>query len=132
MKERTPRVDQAELLRRTFDFDVFACVRCGGRRRVCGGTGYSGRIVLAEYWEPDEQGRHALERGLEPSALRRAAMDSGFRPLVAHAARLAAEGLTSLEELRTVVPYAQILRQLEPGTSVLSPASAPHSGTRDG
>jgi hypothetical protein len=23
-----------ELLRRTFDFDVFACVRCGGRRRV--------------------------------------------------------------------------------------------------
>ena len=34
MKERTPRVDRAELLRRTFDFDVFACVRCGGRRRV--------------------------------------------------------------------------------------------------
>ena len=34
MKERTPRVDWAELLRRTFDFDVFACVRCGGRRRV--------------------------------------------------------------------------------------------------
>ena len=25
MKARTPRVDQAELLRRTFDFDVFAC-----------------------------------------------------------------------------------------------------------
>ncbi len=34
MKERTPRVDWAELLKRTFDFDVFACVRCGGRRRV--------------------------------------------------------------------------------------------------
>jgi hypothetical protein len=34
MKERTPREDQAELLRRTFDFDVFVCVRCGGRRRV--------------------------------------------------------------------------------------------------
>jgi hypothetical protein len=29
MKERTPRVDRAELPRRTFD--VFACVRCGGR-----------------------------------------------------------------------------------------------------
>jgi hypothetical protein len=28
------QVDWAELLRRTFDFDVFACVRCGGRRRV--------------------------------------------------------------------------------------------------
>jgi hypothetical protein len=34
MKEKTPRVDWAELLKRTFDFDVFACVRCGGRRRV--------------------------------------------------------------------------------------------------
>ena len=34
MKERTPRVDWAELLKRTFDFDVFACMRCGGRRRV--------------------------------------------------------------------------------------------------
>jgi hypothetical protein len=33
-KERTPRVDWAELLSRTFDFDVFTCVRCGGRRRV--------------------------------------------------------------------------------------------------
>ncbi|WP_158621697.1 transposase [Corallococcus aberystwythensis] len=34
MKQRTPRVDWAELLRRTFDLDVFVCVRCGGRRRV--------------------------------------------------------------------------------------------------
>ena len=34
MKEKTPRVDWAELLKRTFDFDVFVCVRCGGRRRV--------------------------------------------------------------------------------------------------
>jgi putative transposase len=33
-KERTPPVEWAELRRRTFDFDVFACVRCGGRRRV--------------------------------------------------------------------------------------------------
>jgi hypothetical protein len=34
MKEKTPRVDWAELLKKTFDFDVFVCVRCGGRRRV--------------------------------------------------------------------------------------------------
>ena len=33
-RERTPRVDWAELLRRTFSVEVFACVRCGGRRRV--------------------------------------------------------------------------------------------------
>jgi hypothetical protein len=34
MKEKTPRVDWAEVLRRTFDFDVFTCVRCGSRRRI--------------------------------------------------------------------------------------------------
>ncbi|HZI08223.1 MAG TPA: transposase zinc-binding domain-containing protein [Archangium sp.] len=34
MREQTPRVDWAGMLRRTFDFDVLACTRCGGRRRV--------------------------------------------------------------------------------------------------
>ncbi|WNG42603.1 ATP-dependent helicase HrpA [Archangium violaceum] len=33
-RERTARVDQAGLLQRTFAVDVFAYVRCGGRRRV--------------------------------------------------------------------------------------------------
>lgn len=32
-RERTPRVDQAELLRRTFAVEVFACVRCGRQGR---------------------------------------------------------------------------------------------------
>jgi hypothetical protein len=36
MKQRTRREDRAELLRRRLDFDVLACVRCGGRRRVLG------------------------------------------------------------------------------------------------
>ncbi len=34
MKQKTPRVNWAELLSRTFAIDVFACVRCGGRRPV--------------------------------------------------------------------------------------------------
>jgi len=33
-KECTPRLDGAGLLRRTFALEVWACVRCGGRRRV--------------------------------------------------------------------------------------------------
>jgi hypothetical protein len=33
-KRRTPQLDWAGLLRRTFALDVFACVTCGGRRRV--------------------------------------------------------------------------------------------------
>ncbi|WP_232537010.1 transposase [Cystobacter fuscus] len=32
-KKRTPRVDQAQLLR-TFGVDVFTCAGCGGKRRV--------------------------------------------------------------------------------------------------
>jgi type II secretory ATPase GspE/PulE/Tfp pilus assembly ATPase PilB-like protein len=87
-----------------------ARLRRGRGCEACGGTGYSGRIVLSEYWEPDEQGRRMLERGLEPSELRLAALGTGFRPLVAHATRLAAEGLIPLEELCTVVPYEQVLR----------------------
>ena len=44
MKQRTPRVDWAELLSRTFDFDVFVYVRCGGRLKgvdVREGRGWS-------------------------------------------------------------------------------------------
>jgi len=52
--ERTPRLDWAGLLRRTFALDVFACVRCGGRRRVLayltapgGGARHSGAPGIA-------------------------------------------------------------------------------------
>jgi hypothetical protein len=33
-QERTPQLDWAGLLRRSFALDVFACVRCRGRLRV--------------------------------------------------------------------------------------------------
>jgi hypothetical protein len=65
MKERTPRVDWAELLRRTFDLDVFVCVRCGGRRRVLayvqGGGGV--RAILAHLGLPTACARLAPARG---------------------------------------------------------------------
>ena len=35
-KERTPRLDWAGLLKRTFALDVFACLRCGGRLKGVG------------------------------------------------------------------------------------------------
>ena len=43
-KERTPRLDWAGLLKRTFALDVFACLRCGGRLKglgVCEGRARS-------------------------------------------------------------------------------------------
>ena len=51
MKEKTPRVDWAELLRRTFAFDVFTCQRCGGRRRVLAYlTAPGGVRAILEHW----------------------------------------------------------------------------------
>ncbi len=77
---------------------------------ACEGTGYSGRTALMEFWEPDDRGRDLLEKGAEVSALRKAALEAGFHPLMAHAQRLALEGVTTLEELRAVVPYESIAR----------------------
>jgi type IV pilus assembly protein PilB len=77
---------------------------------ACEGTGYSGRTALMEFWEPDDRGKDLLEKGAEVSALRKAALDSGFRPVLAHAQLLALQGITSLEELRAVVPYESLTR----------------------
>jgi anaerobic selenocysteine-containing dehydrogenase len=64
-KERTPRVQWAELLRRTFDFDVFACVRCGGRRRVLAyvKAGRGVRAILEHLGLPTAGARLAPARG---------------------------------------------------------------------
>jgi len=65
MKERTPRVDWAELLRRTFDCDVFACVRCGGRRRVLAYVREAGgvRAIVEHLGLATEGARLAPARG---------------------------------------------------------------------
>jgi hypothetical protein len=64
-KERTPRVDWTELLRRTFDFDVFAWVRCGGRRRVLASVkGARGvRAIVEHLGLPTAGARLAPARG---------------------------------------------------------------------
>ena len=64
-KERTPRLDQAGLLRRTFALDVFACLRCGGRRRVLADVkGAAGeRAILEHLGLPTESASLALAQG---------------------------------------------------------------------
>jgi hypothetical protein len=64
-KERTPRVDWAEWLRRTLDFDVFACVGCGGRRSgVADVKGPCGvRAILEHLGLPTAGARWAPARG---------------------------------------------------------------------
>jgi hypothetical protein len=70
MKERTPRVDWAELLKRTFDFDVFACMRCGGRRRVLAYVKGAGgvRAILEHLGLPTASAHLAPARGPPQSA----------------------------------------------------------------
>ncbi|TNV61336.1 ATP-dependent helicase HrpA [Corallococcus exiguus] len=68
--ERTPRLDWAGLLRRTFALDVFACSRCGGRRRALayltapGG----GRAILEHLALPSRPAKLALAQGPPQSA----------------------------------------------------------------
>ncbi|WNG62701.1 ATP-dependent helicase HrpA [Archangium gephyra] len=71
MKERTPRVNWAELCRRTFDFDVFACVRCGCRRRVLAYVNEAGgvRAILEHLGLPTAGLRQECGRGLALLAL---------------------------------------------------------------
>jgi hypothetical protein len=65
MKERRPRVDGTGLLKRTFDFDVFACARCGGRRRVLAyvKAGRGVRAILEHLGLPTAGARRAPARG---------------------------------------------------------------------
>ena len=51
-KKQTPRLDWPGLLRRTFELDVFECVRCGGRRRVLSYLTAPGRVrAILEHLE---------------------------------------------------------------------------------
>jgi type II secretory ATPase GspE/PulE/Tfp pilus assembly ATPase PilB-like protein len=107
-----PSTPKPELLAEFFPSGVPAGARLvrGRGCEACEGTGYSGRSALMEFWELDDRERDLLEKGAEVSALRKAAIDGGFRSLMAHAQRLALEGVTTLEELRAVVPYEGIAR----------------------
>jgi hypothetical protein len=69
-RERTPRVDWAELLRRTFSVGVFACVRCGGRRRVLAYVKGAGgvRAILEHLGLPTASAHLAPARGPPQSA----------------------------------------------------------------
>jgi hypothetical protein len=64
-KERTPRVDWAGLLRRTFEVDVFVCARCGGRRQVLAYLTAPGvvRAILEHLGLPKQAPKVAEARG---------------------------------------------------------------------
>jgi hypothetical protein len=70
-KERTPRLDQAGLLRGAFALEVFTCLRCGGRRRVLASLASpacrpESPPVLETFWRQN-QGRTVQGGSWEPN-----------------------------------------------------------------
>lgn len=65
MKERPSGVDWADLLRKTFDFDVFACPRCACRRTVLAYLTAPGgvRSILEHLELPTRPAQLALAQG---------------------------------------------------------------------
>lgn len=75
---------------------------------ACDHTGYAGRIALVEFWAPEEEERILIDAGADVAALKRAALRGGMEMLVGDAVEKVAKGLTTMEEIRKVVPFTQI------------------------
>ncbi|HSH13151.1 MAG TPA: ATPase, T2SS/T4P/T4SS family [Desulfurivibrionaceae bacterium] len=75
----------------------------------CDHTGYSGRLALVEFWAPEEDERILIDAGSDVAALRKAAMQGGMEMLVSDAIDKIAKGLTTMEEVRKVLPFTQIV-----------------------
>jgi type II secretory ATPase GspE/PulE/Tfp pilus assembly ATPase PilB-like protein len=70
----------------------------------CQGSGFRGRIGVFELWRIDEQSRISIRSGKDERELRRNAARSGMEPLVSDALSKVRQGLSTLEEVRRVVP----------------------------
>jgi general secretion pathway protein E len=70
----------------------------------CRGTGYRGRLAIAETLPMDDQVRDLLVARAPTSAVRRLARDKGFTSLRESGLSLVARGLTTLDEIDRVAP----------------------------
>ena len=75
----------------------------------CDHTGYAGRLALVEFWAPEEPERILIDIGADAANLRRGALKGGMEMLVADAIDKISQGLTTMEEVRKVVPFTQIV-----------------------
>ncbi len=79
--------------------------RKGGGVYAAGGgcdnctRGYRGRIAMHEILIPDDTFRRAVTRTANAAELRKAAIEQGMKPLFTRGMELAAEGVTSVEEV---------------------------------
>jgi general secretion pathway protein E len=82
--------------------EVFRAVGCD----ECRHTGYYGRTGIYEIMFIDDEFRHLINTSTDLTAYYRAAADQGMRNLRISGAHKVAEGLTTLEEIYSVVPPA--------------------------
>jgi len=75
---------------------------------TCHGKGLRGRVGLYEFWEMKRATRQVVGAGGDESVIRSSALENGLEPLVEDALRKVYAGVTTLEELRRVVPVEQI------------------------
>jgi type IV pilus assembly protein PilB len=79
----------------------------GGGCRECNGTGYRGRMVVADLWVPDEEDLRLITRQASFDDIRRSAERTTFSMAEDALIRLQA-GRTTLEELSRVLPYSAV------------------------
>jgi type II secretory ATPase GspE/PulE/Tfp pilus assembly ATPase PilB-like protein len=70
---------------------------------TCKGSGYLDRVTLVELLTPNDDIRQAIARGASAAELRAAMQAAGTPTMRDHAARLLAEGITSIGEIERVL-----------------------------
>ena len=83
------------VLGRQVDFDVMQKVGCP----ECGYTGYRGRLAVNELFEPNDEIRELIARGIEEHKLEEAAKNHGMQFLIDNAWRKLKAGVTTVEEV---------------------------------
>jgi len=83
--------------------------------RLCGGTGYLGRTAIFELASGTTV-RKAVAAAVDPTTLRKAAMQDGMKPLRDAGMALVVSGVTSIDEVqRVLAPKAQPTVPSQPG-----------------
>lgn len=65
----------------------------------CGGSGYSGRVVLAELFRPTAEIGEMIREGANTSAMTEAALRQGFADIIEDGRRKVIAGITTVEEV---------------------------------
>lgn len=74
----------------------------------CDSTGYRGRVGIYEILVFNDSIRHATRSNNQNDEIRVLARNNGMKFMQEHGLELVRDGITTLEELQRVVPFAQL------------------------